>query len=91
MELFNSTTYRFENNEFQIRTYYDDTCINVIAFLNGHPASGFRYQVKLPKNCAVKKILQNAPLNELVEKCKNDINENKWAQWEKIIQMAFQI
>ena len=49
MELFDSIPYTFEKIDFEIRIYYDDVTINVVAFLNGYPANGYRYQVKIPK------------------------------------------
>ena len=78
MELFNSIPFTFEGTDFEIRIFYDDTTINVVSFLNGHPACGYRYQVKIPKDSDVKKILENHPVPELVENCKNDIKEKRW-------------
>ena len=86
MELFDSIAYTFEKKDFEIRIYYDDVTINVAAFLNGYPANGYRYQVKIPKKCSAKKVLENSPIPELVEKCKNDIKEKKWEKLLKIIQ-----
>ena len=86
MELFDSIPYTFEKKDFEIRIYYNDVTINVVAFLNGYPANGYRYQVKIPKKCDAKKVLENSPVPELVETCKNDIKENKWEELLKIIQ-----
>ena len=85
MELFNSIAFTFEGTDFEIRIFYDDTTINVVSFLNGHPACGYRYQVKIPKDSDVKKILENHPVPELVENCKNDIKEKRWDKLLKII------
>ena len=49
MELFNSIPHTFEEEGFKIRIYYDDATINFVAFLNGYPANGYRYQLKIPK------------------------------------------
>ena len=78
MELFSSIPFVFENNTFDIRILYDDTTINVLAFQNSHPANGYRYQIKVPKVCDPKNILEKYPVPELVEKCKNDIKEKTW-------------
>ena len=86
MELFDSIPYTVENKDFEIRIFYDDATINVVAFLNGYPANGYRYQIKIPKRCDAKKVLENSPILELVEKCKNDIKEKKWEKLLKIIQ-----
>ena len=86
LELFDSIPFTFEKKDFEIRIYYNDVTINVVAFLNGYPANGYRYQVKIPKKCSAKKVLENSPILELVEKCKNDIKEKKWEKLLKIIQ-----
>ncbi len=78
MELFCSTPFAFEKTNFDIRILYDDTTINVLAFLNGYPANGYRYQMKIPKDCDPKSILEKHAVPELVEKCKNDIREKTW-------------
>jgi len=85
MELFNSIPYTFENKDFEIRVYFDDVTINVVAFLNGHPANGYRYQVKIPKKCNVKMVLENYPMAELVEVCENHIKEKRWDKLSTII------
>jgi len=86
MELFNSIPVTFEGKNFEIRILYDDTGINVASFRNGYPASGYRYQIKVPKQSSARKILENYPVPELVEKCKNDIQEKRWENLLKIIQ-----
>ena len=86
MELFNSIPFSFEEDNFEMRILYDDVSINVVAFLNGYPANGYRYQVKIPKGCNIKNVLENYPVPELVEKCKNDITEKTWKTLLSIIQ-----
>ena len=86
MELFDSIPFSFENDNFEIRIFYDAITINVVAFLSTYPANGYRYQVKIPKGSDVKKVLENYPVPELVETCKNDIKEKKWDKLQKIIQ-----
>lgn len=88
MELFNSIPFPFEGENFEIRIFYDDATINVVAFLNGYPANGYRYQVKIPKECDAKKILEASAVPELVEKCKNDIKEKTWEVLLKVIQQS---
>ena len=78
MELFNAIPFPFEEDNIEIRIYYDDVTINVVAFLNSYPANGYRYQVKIPKGSNAKNVLESSPVPELVEKCKNDITEKTW-------------
>ena len=85
MDLFDSIPYTFGEQNFEIRLYYNDTIINVVAFLRGYPANGYRYQVKIPKGCDAKGVLEEHPVPELVEACKRDIKENKWDKLQKII------
>ena len=85
MILFNKIPFPFEGKNYEIRILYDDTTINVVAFLNNHPASGYRYQVKLPKGCDAKGILEKNDVLELVEKSKADILEKKWERLSKTI------
>ena len=86
MELFDTIPYTVEKEDFEIRIYYDVGIINVVAFLKGYPANGYRYQVKIPKKCNVKKVLELSPVPELVETCKNHLTEHKWEKMGKIIQ-----
>lgn len=86
MELFDSIPFTSEKDNFEIRILYDSNSINVVAFLKGFPANGYRYQIKVPKECDVKKVLENHPVPELVDTCKNDIKEKKWEKLLKIIQ-----
>ncbi|MBC8465891.1 hypothetical protein H8D57_02595 [bacterium] len=88
MEYFKSIPYLLDGEDFDIRIFYETTTINVVAFLNGYPANGYRYQVQIPKGCNAKKVLGNYPVPELIETCKNDIKEKKWAKLQKAIQEA---
>lgn len=85
MELFESIPFTFEEKDFEIRIYYNDVTINVVAFLRDYPANGYRYQVKIPKGCDAKKVLEKYPVPELIETCKNNIREKKWDELQKII------
>ena len=57
---------------------YDNTTINVVAFLNNFPVNGFRHQVKITKNFDIKKMLEMDAVKDLVEISKNDIIEKRW-------------
>lgn len=88
MEFFNSVPFLFEGENFEIRIFYDAITINVVAFLNGYPVNGYRYQVKIPKGCDVKRVLEDYPVPELIETCKNDIKEKKWEKFLMILKKA---
>lgn len=78
MELFNSIPFPLKEDNFEIRIFYNDVTINVVAFHNGYPANGYRYQAQIPKGSDTKNVLEKYPVPELVEKCKNDIKEKTW-------------
>jgi hypothetical protein len=85
MMLFRKVPFRCEEKEYEIRVYYDDAVINVLAFLNNHPATGYRYLVKLPKHCSAKQVLAKHPLEELIDVCRNEITEGRWQTLSKAI------
>jgi hypothetical protein len=86
MELFKKIPITIEGKVYEIRIYYDDTLINVVAFHNNRPVNGFRYHVQLPKKCNAKSVLEHHDFNELVQKAKDDISENRWDTLSNIIQ-----
>ncbi len=85
MQLFKKISLKFEEKDYEIRILYNDTTINVVAFLNNFPANGFRHQIKLPKNCDVPGVLQQEAVVELVEISKTDIIEKRWGKFSQII------
>ena len=78
MNLFKDIQMTFNGKTYAIRVLYDDQMINVLAFHNHHPASGFRHQIKLPKNCDIQGVLEQDIVDDLIEITKNEIVENKW-------------
>jgi hypothetical protein len=86
MKLFNKIPMSFDGKDYEIRVLYDDTVINVVAFLDNHPANGYRHQVQLPKKCNVRGVLEQNIVEELVEMSKKDILEKKWEKLSQIIQ-----
>lgn len=78
MILFEKIPMKFEEKDYEIRVLYDDTIINVVAFLNNYPVNGFRHQIKIPKKFDVKRILKTDAVKELVEMSKNNIIEKRW-------------
>jgi hypothetical protein len=66
MMLFKTDKMTFEEDNFEIRVYYNDKIINVVAFLNNYPVNGFRHQIKIPKKRNVEDLLDKEPDNEFV-------------------------
>ena len=85
MDLFKKIPMTFEGKDYEIRVLYDDTTINVAAFLNNHPANCFRHQLKIPKNFNVKRLLRTDAVKELVEVSKNDIIEKRGEKLLKVM------
>ena len=88
MELFVTIPFTFDTNEYEVRIYYDTKLINVLAFQNGRPANGYRYQLKIPKDCSAEKLLAKYPVPELVEVCQKHIRERKWKNVSPFIQQS---
>ena len=85
MKLFQKTKFNLDGKDYEIRVLYDDFTVNVAAFLNKHPANGYRYQVHFPKTCKVEDILKKHPVPELVENCKNDLIGKRWETLSQVI------
>ena len=85
MILFEKRPMTFEGMEYEIRVLYDNTMINVVAFRDNHPANGFRHQIKIPKKCDAKAILNKGAAIELVEMSKNDVINKRWEGLNKIL------
>jgi hypothetical protein len=80
MILYKKVPFSFEEKNYEIRVFYDDKTINIVAFRNNYPANGFRHQIKISKSIAIEEILKQKVINELIEICKKDISEKRWEQ-----------
>ena len=78
MILYKKIPLKTEENDYEIRVYYDDRVINVVAFKNNYPVSGFRHQIKLPKKCNIKATLDKGIANGLIAVTKEDILQKRW-------------
>jgi len=85
MKLFKKIPMTFEEKNYEIRVLYDDATIDVVAFLNNHPANCFRHQLIIPKNFNVKRLLRIDAVKELVEVSKKDIIEKRWEKLSKVM------
>jgi len=78
MTLFKKILWNHNGKNYEIRILYEDRLINILAFLNNYPANGFRYQIQLPKNIDVQKILKIENLTHMIENAKEDIKKDRW-------------
>ena len=85
MKLYEKIPVKFEGNDYEIRVLYDDTTINVVAFLNNHPANGFRHQIQFPKKFNGEDVVEKDEVKELVELSKNDIIQKRWEKFMETI------
>jgi len=83
MLLYKKVPYSFAERDYEIKVFYDNNTINIVAFKNHYPANGFRHQIKISKNLVMKEILQQKVIDEFIEICKRDISEKRW---ERLIQ-----
>ena len=81
MRLYKEYKMPFEDKNYEIRIYYNDRIINVVAFLNNYPANGFRHQIHLPKEWNPADFLDKKPVQELVEITKTDITTQRWQRF----------
>jgi len=78
MELFKKISWEHQGKEYDFRVLFENNLINILAFFNNHPANGFRYQIHLPKNTDIRKLLNIENLNHLIEYAKDDIKMERW-------------
>jgi len=78
MILYKKVSFSFEEKNYEIKVFYDDKTINIVAFRNNYPANGLRHQVKISKSMAIEEILKQEVIDELIEICKKDISEKRW-------------
>lgn len=78
MILYNKVPFSFEEKNYEIKVFYDDKTINIVAFRNNYPANGFRHQIKISKSIPIEEILKQKVIDELIEICKKDISEKRW-------------
>jgi len=78
MILYKKVSFSFEEKDYDIKVFYDDKTINIVAFRNNYPANGLRHQIKISKSIPIEEILKQKVINELIEICKKDISEKRW-------------
>jgi hypothetical protein len=85
MLLSRSIPFTFENKEYEIKVFYNDTLINILVFLKNYPVNGLRHYIKISKNLSVKMLLERKVIDELVDLAKKDILEKRW---ERLLQTS---
>ena len=85
MILFKKVPMKIEEKEYEIRVLYDESVINVVAFLNNHPVNGYRRQIIIPKKADSNALLEKGVVSDLIESAKNDLIEQKWENLMKLI------
>jgi hypothetical protein len=78
MDLYKKIPFEHDEKSYEIRIHYQENLINIGAFLNNYPANGFRYQIQIPKQVEIKKILDEKHLKIFIDRTKKDIEENLW-------------
>ena len=78
MTFYKKVPFSFEEKDYDVKVFYDDKTINIVAFRNNYPANGLRHQIKISKSIPIEEILKQKVINELIEICKKDISEKRW-------------
>ena len=78
MILYKKIPFIFTEKDYEIKVFYDDNTINIVAFKKHYPANGFRHRIKISKSLDMKKILQSKVIDEYIDICKKDIIEKRW-------------
>ncbi len=85
MKLYKKVPMKFQDKEYEIRILYQGKLINIATFFNNHPVNGFRYQIQIPKQFDIRKILKTEVIKILIQKAWEDVVENRW---EKLLKQA---
>jgi len=78
MILYKKVSFSFEEKDYDIKVFYDDKTINIVAFRNNYPVNGLRHQIKISKSIPIEETLKQKVIDELIEICKKDISEKRW-------------
>ena len=78
MTFYKKVPFSFEEKDYDVKVFYDDKTINIVAFRNNYPANGLRHQIKISKSIPIEEILKQKVIDELIEICKKDISEKRW-------------
>jgi hypothetical protein len=77
MHLFKKVPFSHEEKSYDIKVFYSDTLITVVAFHNNYPVNSFRHQITVSKKIPVRKLLENDVIDEIIQVSKRDIVERR--------------
>jgi len=78
VNLYKKIPFAQQGTDYEIRVLYDERAVTVAAFRDNRPANGFRYQVLIPKACDARALLDRHAARELVDRCRDDIEQGRW-------------
>jgi len=88
MQLFKKTAFEYDGKNYEVCIYFEDNLINILTFQNNYPANGFRYQVQIPQNAKIEKILVEENFSSFIDLAKNDIIENRWQKFTNLFSQS---
>ena len=81
MKVLKKIPFNHDQKDYEIKVLYDDSNIRIVSFLNNRPANGFRYQIIIPKNADMEKLLKVENFSEFIDLSKKDITEKRWQKF----------
>jgi hypothetical protein len=84
MQLYKKIPFRHDEKNYEICIFFEDNLIIVSTFQNNYPANGFRYQVQIPKNVEIEKILDEENFSDFIDSAKTDVIEDRWRNFTKL-------
>ena len=84
MQLFKKIPFEHDEKKYEICIFFEKNLINISAFQYNYPANGFRYQVQLPKNVQIEKILDEENFSDIIDIAKTDIVKNRWQKFQNL-------
>lgn len=80
--MFNVEKFSHAGKEYEVRITPDQHSFHVRAYLDGHPANGYSYQVdKLTYFGARASIAQHDLLQELINTAISDVEQGRWERY----------
>jgi hypothetical protein len=77
MKLYKKIPLEHAGKQYEIRILYEDNRINIVSFLDNRPANGFRYQIQVPKNAEIQKLLKHGDFSHLIDNAREDIKKDR--------------
>ena len=84
MQLFKKIPFNHGEKKYEFCIFFEENLINISTFQNNYPANGFRYQIQIPKNVEIGKILVEENFSDFIDLAKTDIIENRWQKFTQL-------